>query len=102
MGKEGGEDVEKGGSWGMVGKVVERCGECGGVGKVGKGTERCGKVEDKLREIAASIGTEVLRYYCRAGLFGSKCDLSMQISPLGDGPVSALSIPMGRMAHILC
>jgi hypothetical protein len=46
--------------------------------------------------IAASIGTEVLRYYCRAGLFGSKCDLSMQISPLGCRLVSALSIPIGE------
>jgi hypothetical protein len=55
-------------------------------------------------ENAASISTEVNaeRYYCRAGLFGSKCDLSMQISPLGDGLVSALSIPMGKMAQILC
>ncbi len=36
------------------------------------------------------------RYYCRAGLFGSKCDLSMQSSPLGCCLMSALSIPIGE------
>jgi hypothetical protein len=27
--------------------------------------------------LAACIGTEVQRYYCRAGIFGSKCDSSI-------------------------
>ncbi len=33
--------------------------------------------------------------YCWAGLFGSKYELSTQISPLGGWLVSALSIPIG-------
>ncbi len=36
----------------------------------------------------------VVKYYCRAWWFGSKCDLSLQISPLGGCLVSALSIPI--------
>jgi hypothetical protein len=43
----------------------------------------------------------VHRYYCRAGLFGSKCDLSMQLSPLDCSLVSALSITIGEWHNSL-
>jgi hypothetical protein len=48
-----------------------------------------------LVHFAASIGTEVKRYYCRAKLFGSKYGLSMQVYPLAGRPVSSLTIPNG-------
>ncbi len=59
------------------------------------------KIWQILAWIAASIGPEVYRYYCRAGLFGSICDLFMQIiSPLGGWLVSALSISDGKNGSI--
>jgi hypothetical protein len=48
-----------------------------------------------LRNVA-SIGTEVSRYYCRDGLFGSECGLSMQLVCWS---VSALSNPNRENWH---
>jgi hypothetical protein len=45
-------------------------------------------------------GVTVLLHYCRAGLFGSVCDLTVQISPLGGWLVSALSISIGENGSI--
>ncbi len=42
----------------------------------------------------------VTRYYCRAGFFGSKCDFSVQISPLDGWLVFALSIPIGEKGTV--
>jgi hypothetical protein len=48
-----------------------------------KESKRNHLTESNGQSLATSIGTEVSLYCCRAGLFGSKCDLPMQISPLG-------------------
>ncbi len=39
--------------------------------------------------------------YCRAGLFKSKCDQSMQVSPIGR-LTSVRTVQLGRMTQFLC
>ncbi len=48
---------------------------------------------------AASIGTEVYRYYFWAGLLGSKCDLSLQICK---SPRWAVDYSVRTVAQFLC
>ncbi len=52
----------------------------------------CGLRTDSSIGTAASIGTEVGRYYCRTGIFGRKLELSMQFFLCGSWLEAALPI----------
>jgi hypothetical protein len=50
--------------------------------------------------LAGSIGTEVQQYYCLAGVFGSKLELSMQLLHMSCRLASALPISIGENGSI--